>query len=141
MTLKPCLRHNVGEECPMDKHHVVPRSRGGKDHKNLATICRAAHDLIHFFIKKEMGVKEVDGTPVKTEVTVSMTPVEIITWWAEYAWGGRWGYVQMALDQARARGAFGQTLAQRDGQRRGRRAKKLAKAAVANGGDAQDGHA
>lgn len=106
--MKSCER--PGCKCKPSKHHITPRSRGGKNGGNLAEICENFHQGYHFLFSDK-------------------TPKEILALLVDYFWGGQVEHVESYL-------------AERNGQPKGRRAKRLAKATAAtNGGGAQDGHA
>jgi len=62
-----CEVPDCGKQC-IDVHHLLPRSRGGKDNiENLMGLCRDCHHEVHF------------GTKFKSEYLITVHHIKINT--------------------------------------------------------------
>jgi len=62
-------------------HHILPTSRGGKQHRsNIAKVANRKHEIYHMLF-------------------CNMTPVEIIVYLVDYFWAGQWNWVELALER------------------------------------------
>lgn len=63
----PCEVPNCGKQC-VDVHHLIARSRGGKDTiDNLMGLCRECHHEVHFGTKlKNEYLKEVHAEKIRS---------------------------------------------------------------------------
>jgi len=67
-----------------EKHHILPKSRGGKKDKiNLALVKKKDHELYHALFSNR-------------------TPVEILLYLVNYFWNGQIGWLTQALLKAKA---------------------------------------
>lgn len=63
----PCEVPNCGKQC-VDVHHLIARSRGGKDTiDNLMGLCRECHHEVHFGTKlKNEYLKEIHAEKIRS---------------------------------------------------------------------------
>lgn len=64
----------------MDKHHIIPSSRGGRGGANLARVNKHKHAIYHMLF-------------------CNMTPDEIIVYLVEKFWNNQWEWIEKALER------------------------------------------